>query len=730
MPGLAWLALGQPAAAQQNGEAATQQNGEAATQQDGQAAARQGVAAAAEQDVDEIIITTGFRPERLVDSVGSTSVIDSVLIESRAAEHLEAVVGAAANVTMTSGASRGRFVQIRGIGDLEQFVDPKHYASVGVSVDGIDVGGIASAAMLFDVDRVEVLRGPQGTAFGAGALAGQINVLSVPPSATFDAYVDAGVADYGTAMLGLAAGGALSESLSARIAVRRHRSDGYIDNAWLGRDDTNGYDETMLRARLQWDRSETATYGFTAIRFDSDNGYDAFSLDNTRTTLSDEPGHDNLDLAAIGANGRWALASGGLIEASLSWLDSETDYGFDEDWSYVGICDGTLCDPVFDYFSNTDRYVRARDDRSLDLRWLGQSRSDAGLERRFVLGLYAQDRSEDLTRAYYGPFVSAYSSDRMAVYGQAELELAERVELTLGYRREVFEDDYGDSFGFASRTSDDVDSGEVALSYALNQQLRFYAKVSRGAKPGGVNTEASSVLPFVQPRFQDFLSPRLRIERERLTNTELGIRSELADGRLALRGALFRMVRDDAQLESWFWDPVNYLWVGVLDSSDGENLGLELDFDYRPTDRWQLRGAIGLMDSEVEALTTFDLDLDDFVERRGIDQTKAPSWQLHLGSDFRFDSGWYLALAVDARDSHRYGYYHDGEIGRATIVNASVRRELRQLELTLWARNLLDEDVAVHGLYFGNDPRKGWVPERYLQFGEPRLAGVTLRRYF
>ena len=106
-------------------------------------------AAFAQPDVDEVVVTTGFRPQGLADSVGSTSIIDSTLIEARAAQHLEAVVGATANVTMTSGASRGRFVQIRGIGDLEQFVDPKHFPSVGISIDGIDVGGVASAAMLF-----------------------------------------------------------------------------------------------------------------------------------------------------------------------------------------------------------------------------------------------------------------------------------------------------------------------------------------------------------------------------------------------------------------------------------------------------------------------------------------------------------------------------------------------------------------------------------------------------
>jgi outer membrane receptor protein involved in Fe transport len=686
--------------------------------------------AAAQQTVEEIVVTTGFRPERLADTVGSTSIIDSVLIEARAAEHLEAVVGAAANVTMTSGSSRGRFIQIRGVGDLEQFVDPKHYSSVGVSIDGIDVGGIASAAMLFDVDQIEILRGPQGTAFGAGALAGQINVLTAAPTESFDAYLDAGLGDYGTATLGFAAGGPLGEALSGRVAVRRHQSDGYMENVWLGRDDTNGYDETMLRARLSWAPSDAASIDFSAISFDSDNGYDAFSLDNTRTTLSDEPGRDDLALSALGVSGRWLLESGGSIEATVNWLDSEVDYGFDEDWTFVGICDGTLCDPVFDFFSNTDRYVRERNDRSLDVRWLGQGSSSAGFERRYVVGLYAQERSEDLERSYYGAFSSRYASDRVALYGQAEIELAGRIELTVGYRHEEFDDDYGDSFAFASQTSDDLNSGEIALSFAVSDRARLYAEVATGARPGGVNTEASSVQPFVQPRFQDFLAPRLRIGQERLTSTEIGIRSELADGRLALGAAVFRMARDDAQLESWFWDPVNFLWVGVLDSSDGKNLGVELDLDYRPSSRWQLRGALGLMDSEVDALTTFDLNLDDFVVRQGIEQTKAPSWQLHLGSEYRFDSGWRFAVSVDASDSHRYGYYHDAEIGRSTLVNASLRRELAAFELTLWSRNLLDEDVAVHGLYFGNDPRKGWVPERYVQFGEPRLVGVSMRRYF
>lgn len=684
--------------------------------------------ATAQIEADEVIVTTGFRPQALADSVGSTTVIDAGLVEARGAEHLEAVLGTAANVTMTSGASRGRFVQIRGIGDLEQFVDPKHYPSVGISVDGIDLGGIASAAMLFDVAQIDVARGPQGTRYGASALAGQVDVTTTAPTAVFDAYVDAGIADYGTAMLGFAAGGALTAELTGRIAIQQHRSDGYIGNAYLGSDDSNGYDETSLRAKLRFTPGDATSLDVTALQFDSDNGYDAFSLDNTRTTLSDQPGHDDLSLSALGLTASREFAAGGRFEATVNWLDSEVDYGFDEDWTFVGICDGTACNPG-DSFSNTDRYLRARDQTSLDLRWLGETGVAADRGVAYVIGIYVQDRDETLDRDYYGPFASDYAANRTALYGEVDIPLAARFGLTLGYRYEEFDDNYSDSFAFASASDDEFHSGEIALSFDATDNSMLYAVLARGNKPGGVNTEASSVFGLVEPRFQDFLAPRLVFASEELTNLEFGVKSDLVDGRLGLRAAVFRMARDSAQLESWFWDPVNFFWVGILDNADGDNLGAELDIDFAVNASWKLRASLGWLDAEVEALTSFDLDLDDFVVRDGIDQAKSPSWQVYVGSEWSLDD-WRLAVDVESRDDQRYGYYHDGMIEGTTLVNASLARSIGATELTLWARNLFDEDYAVHGLYFGNDPRKGYQNERYLQFGEPRLVGLTVRHSF
>jgi outer membrane receptor protein involved in Fe transport len=219
--------------------------------------------------------------------------------------------------------------------------------------------------MLFDVEQVEVLRGPQGTRFGGSALAGMVNIRSNSPTDTLEGFIEAGAGSYGSWNLGGVVSGPMSETVSGRLAIQQVNSDGYIDNAFLGRDDTNGYDETTVRATLNFEPTDSSIYSLTLLKFDGSNGYDAFSLDNTRMTLSDEPGRDNQESVAVAGKAEWQVSDLATLQAVATWIGSDLEYGFDEDWTFAGICDGTLCDPVFDFFSNTDSYVRDRDEASL-----------------------------------------------------------------------------------------------------------------------------------------------------------------------------------------------------------------------------------------------------------------------------------------------------------------------------------------------------------------------------
>lgn len=258
----------------------------------------------------------------------------------------------------------------------------------------------------------------------------------------------------------------------------------------------------------------------------------------------------------------------------------------------------------------------------------------------------------------------------------------------------------------------------------------LYASIARGDKAGGVNTEASANRPFMQPRFQDFLASRLRIATETLTSTEVGFKARYRGGRVNLRAALFDIDRDDAQLESWLWDGVSFIWVGLLDNVEGSNRGAELELSSLVGRDWELSAALGLLGTDVDSILTFDLDENDFVERRGIDQAKSPDWQASFVAEWRPVSPWSARVEVEARDGSRFGYYHDGQLQRATLVNASLSRQIGPVALRLYGRNLTDEDVEVHGLYFGNDPRKGWINETYYQLGEPRVVGLSLNYAF
>ncbi len=713
------------------------------------------------QDLEEIVVTAGFRDRDLMTSPGSATVVDEETARDRAAQHLESILSVAPNINYASGGSRARFIQVRGIGDLEQFIDPKHFPSVGVSFDDINLGGTANAGMLFDAGQVEILRGPQGTRFGTGALAGLINIRGNRPSDEFTSFIEAGAGNYGAWNLGAVVSGPLGNSAGGRIAVQKNRGDGYIDNAALNRSDTNGYDETTVRATLEAAPNDRSTYGLTVFHFDGQNGYDAFSLDNTRTTLADEPGRDDQQSTALAGRAEWSLGESTTLSAVATWLDSDLAYGYDEDWTFDGICDGTLCDPVWDRYVAADEYLRDRSEASLDLRLLGDARPGGqGASIEYVVGAYAQRRDEDLHRIRTDPwslteFFSAYETDREAVYGQIDIvpggrgarggagsagdaggataatgSRRSRLSFTAGFRYERFNDAYDDSGGFASASDDTLTSGEFTVAWEAGAETTLYATVARGNKAGGVNTAASSNFALMQPAFQSFMQGRLRVGRETLLNREFGLKGRYADGRLALRAALFAMDRDNAQLESWMWDGVSFLWIGFLDNVDGSNTGAELELEFDATDRTRLFASLGWLDTEVDRIETYDLDLGDFVVRTGIDQARSPEFQFNVGANVRFSDRWRARIEVEGRDDNRFGYYHSGSLPSYTLLNASLVANFGSTEFRLWGRNLADEDYAVHGLYFGNDPRKGWINETYLQYGEPRVVGVSVRYSF
>ena len=212
------------------------------------------VSAVAEEDsvVDEIVVTADFRERPVQQLPASVSVLDAAFIESSAVQHFEELVNVIPNLNWSGDGHRARYFQIRGIGELEQYQGAPN-PSIGFLIDDIDFSGIGSVATLFDIQRVEVLRGPQGSRYGANALAGLVYMQSAEPDTEPTGEARLTTASDGAAALGVALGGPLTEAgeFRYRFSAHYHSSDGFRDNPFLGRADTNGRTETTLQLIIQ-----------------------------------------------------------------------------------------------------------------------------------------------------------------------------------------------------------------------------------------------------------------------------------------------------------------------------------------------------------------------------------------------------------------------------------------------------------------------------------------------
>ena len=136
----------------------------------------------AEEAIDEIVVTADFRERSVTELPTSVSVLDATYIEETAVQHFEELVYVIPNLNWSGDGHRARYFQIRGVGELEQYQGAPN-PSVGFLIDDIDFSGIGTIATLFDVGSIEVLRGSQGSRYGANALGGLVYVRSAEPSA-------------------------------------------------------------------------------------------------------------------------------------------------------------------------------------------------------------------------------------------------------------------------------------------------------------------------------------------------------------------------------------------------------------------------------------------------------------------------------------------------------------------------------------------------------------------
>ncbi|MCE9678929.1 TonB-dependent receptor [Shewanella sp. AS1] len=672
--------------------------------------------------MEVMVVTSDFRQSAVDKMPSSISVIDQQQIQDEGAGHFEDLLNSIANFNWSGGSSRAKYFQIRGVGEQEEYQGAPN-SSVGFIIDDIDLSGLGMISSMYDLQQVEVLRGPQGTRYGANALAGLIYLKSNDPTEVFEHGAEVSLGDDQLRTYSGYSSGPLSDKLQYRVSLQQHEQNGYRDNLFLDREDTNGRDELMARVKLRWFASDSLAVDLNLMHADFNNGYDAWTLDNNGfDTLTDMPGVDKQRTTGSSLKLTYSGAERFELVSLSSVAQTDTHYGYDGDWAYSAYwqskdCSGTPCEYDYTWDKLGERQTLSQEFRL--------SSKDAGRifagSTDWLLGIYGMKLDEDnQTSEYYNGWIdelsAQYSATNLAAFAQLDSDLGSGYDLSLGARVERRDSDYKDSAGDAFKPAETMWGGHIALSKRLNVSHQAYARVARGYKAGGFNMSLPQAL-----------SGKKEFQTETLYNYELGLKSNWFEGDITTRMSLFFMDRQDQQVAASQQNPLEpqKFILYTENAGSSHNYGAELEANWYATNNLKLYSTLGWLETAYGDYQYLD-KYGSLVDLSGRELAHSPNLTYSAGVTYRSDSGWFANLNGSGKSDFYYSDSNDSRSESYTLYNARLGYETELWSVYLWGRNLFDEKYGVRGFYFGNEPDLDWADKQYIRYGDPRQLGITL----
>lgn len=708
----------------------------------------------------EIVVTAQKRETNLQETAAAVSVADGEDLREQQVTGIEGLAQTlpSVNFGQTTGNAR---IAIRGIGFDNTTVGNE--GRVAYHTDGVFLSRPAAAlAGFYDIERVEVLRGPQGTLYGRNATAGAINVISRVPGEILNGYLEATYGNYDAMRLEGALGGPLTDSLSARLSFQVIDRDGYGTNLTNGRDvdDQSTY---ALRAQVRFEPSSAFDLTLSADYFHQDDHAYSFHFlgRGSLTDLSSTPPLPGQQLTGVRVGGVvptdlrdstsdsgpdnrrtfWGLAANARIDLGFAELFSITGYRSSE-FHIVSDLDVTSAPiTVYDQFEDSEQF-------SQELRLAGDySRGD------WMIGGYYFDESvfggtrialdpvvlvpgpalpplSSLRQGYYG--VGALGTRAYAAFGSFRFKFTDQLAVRLGAR---FSDETRDidevlKFDFATpwppfvphfpptppgvrRQLEESWSSftpSATIEYRASDDLFLYATYSRGFKSGGFN------LGVIQPPF----------EPEEITDYEAGIRADWLNGRLRTNLSAFYYDYTNLQVTK-----IAGTVVTIENAASARIMGLEAEIIWRPTDRFELGATISLLDSEYRDYSSADPARPALgtIDLSGNELTQAPNYTINLNASYRLPTEiGDFTLRSEGRwvDRVYFTQFNLDHVSQPaySLFNAFLTWQSRTsgLRATAFIRNIGNRDIVSAG-FIGSSlvgsPLLG-------SFEPPRTYGVTL----
>ena len=671
--------------------------------------------------VEEIVVLGDWKEISSDKKDASIVLLGSKEIDDQAVNHFEDLSYLVPNLNFAASDSRARYFQIRGIGERSGYQGTPN-SSVGFLIDDIDYSGQGGIATTFDIDQVEIHRGPQGSRIGANALAGLIYIKTKDPTKEFESTGRVVLGSYGRKSIGLAASGPLkiNDDVTYRLAFHKHEEDGFRKNIYLNKSNTSRKDELTSRLKVNWEVGDKTSVKLLLSRVNLDDPADIWTLDGSLNTLSDRPGMDSQKTNSFGLNTISQFA-GFNFQSLTSLTNTDVTFSYDADWG-----NSDSWHPyVYDYFSET---IRNRETRSQEFRLLSNENLRITNRRiQWVLGIsYFEIKETNFKKDdgnygdpsdSFGPYFSqsssssTYKSENLSLFGSIDYSLTDSLKLSIGLRREDWKANYNDTLGDEFEPSNRMNGGKISL-IKNTKNSNLFASIARGYKQGGFNLGLGL----------DSLNTKIIYDPEYLLNYEVGLNTKSLDSKVRLSAVLFYSDREDQQvLISTQVDPSDPNTFSFLtqNAAEGVNYGFELNVDYEINDSLNIYTRIGLLETEIKNWKSRP-DLE------GREQAHAPKNSYSLGLNWNLNQNSFLRIDTTGKSNFYYSDSHDNKSRSYVLTNLSLGYQFDQFEASFWIHNLFNEYYSVRGFYFGNEP-PNFEDTLYERHGDPRRFGLSFQ---
>ena len=708
--------------------------------------------------VGEIVVTAQRREQSILKVPIAVTAVSGAALATKGVDNSAQLATVVPNLQVNSayGETQPNF-SLRGVSVANEY-NSNQVSPIGVYVNDVYiVSRTSQGAGLFDLDRVEVLRGPQGTLFGRNTTGGAINFITRTPSLQgSNGYLEAGYGSFNTVKVDAAGETTtVGDQVGVRAALNYEKGDGEFKNVAPGGKDPDSTDtlQGRLSVRLRPDNipldvkivaygtrndpTQAPVFGLGAYRQS-----DFFKVDENRI------GHNLTEAYGLSVNAAYSLASNLKLISITSGDGGKQNLQQAADGSPLDILD----------INWRSRFQQFSEELRLDYttRWLNliggvyYGQDDTVTDNTFDIG-------SALGAGVNGGFFQHFHQSRQsyAIFAQGDINLTSKLVLTLGVRytddRAQYKDGqaylfagnvggpetplattvpctgvpgtcaYNPSARFNLDGGNTAPTGRASLSYTFDNGVLVYASYNRGYRSGAFNGggyTSSSGITYIQPETVDAY--------------ETGVKGRFFDRRLTLSAAAFYYDYQNQQVQDTRAGPVSFL----VNAKSSEIYGAEAEATFRVTPDFSVNGSIGLLHAKYQNLTLQDTNLS------GNDLPFAPHVTVQGGFDWTFariaDGSLTLSPIVNYTSHEYFSPFDDidaagtGQINSElqqkafTKVNASLVWKRGRYQIRAWVDNLTNAKVLGYGL----DLRGAGFPYNFLVPTAPRTFGVEGRVSF